>query len=205
MRHVGQELRLEPADLGDLRVGRLQLPEVGLQLLVEPAVLDRDRGLVGDDLEDGDVELGEGIDPLPRDGHGAHHPLRGRQRLNHQRARRTALVEHLEARVQGGVGDVERLELFDRVAEDAFAEHEARDVRHHVAMWVGGGGGQLPAALVEQEDGGRVELHHLGGRSQHRVDVVVQRQGTGEETPEPVQQLNLGVGCHVGHIIGHDF
>ena len=95
--------------------------------------------------------------------------------------------------------------MLDGVAEDAFAQDEAGDVGHHVAVRVGGGGGQLAAALVEQEDGGRIELHHLGRRPQHRLDVVVQRERCGEETAEPVQQLNLGVGCHVPDIISHDF
>ncbi len=95
--------------------------------------------------------------------------------------------------------------MFDGVAEDAFAQDEVGDVRHHVAVRVGGGGGQLSAALVEQEDGGGIELHHLGRRPQHRLDVVAQRQRGGKKTPEPVQQLNLGVGCHVPDIISHDF
>ena len=205
VRHVGEVLRLEPADLADLGVGGLQFSEVGLQLLVETAVLDRDRGLVGDDLEDRGIQLGEGIDPLPRDRHRADHPLGRGQRLDHERARRPALVEHLEARVEGGVGDVEGLELLDGVAEDAVAQDEAGDVGHHVAVRIGGGGGQLAAALVEQEDGGRIELHHLGRRPQHRFDVFVQRERCGEQTAEPVQQLNLGVGCHVPDIISHDF
>src|SRR5713101_5116127 len=64
VRHVGEELGLEPADLGNLGIGGLQLPEVSLELLIEAPVLDGDRGLVGDDLEDRGVQLGEGIDPL---------------------------------------------------------------------------------------------------------------------------------------------
>src|ERR1700674_1772974 len=194
VRHIGEELGLEPADFGDLGIGDLQLPEVVLELLVEASVLDRDRGLVGDDLEDRGVKLGERIDPLPRDGHRADYPLRRRQRLDHERARGSALVEDLEARVEGGVGDVEGLELLDGVAQDAIAKDEAGDVGHQVAVRIGGGGGQLPAALVQQKHGGRIELHHLGGGPQHRLDVVVQGQRGGEEPTEPVQQLNLGVG-----------
>src|SRR6202043_3913555 len=124
------------AHLSDLGVGRLQLVEVALELFVQAAVLDRDGGLVGDDLEDGDVQLGEGIDSLARDGHGAHYPLGRRQRLNHQRGWRAALGEHREATSQGGGGDVELVELHDRVAEDAFSENEARNVQHHVAVGV---------------------------------------------------------------------
>ena len=105
----------------------------------------------------------------------------------------------------GRVADIEGLELLHGIAEDALPQDKAGDVRHHILMWVGGARGQLPAALVEQEDGGRVELHHLGSGAQHRLDVLGQRQGGGEKTTEPVQQLNLGVGSHVGHIIGHDF
>ena len=161
VRHVREEFGFEAADFRDLGVRGFQLAQVGLQLLVEAPVVDRDRRLVGNDLEDGDVELGEGVDSLARDGHGADDPLRGRERLHHQRAGGAALVEDLESRIEGGVGDVEGLELLDRVAEDAVAQHEVGDVRHLVFVRIGGAGGQLTAALIEEKDGGGVELHHL--------------------------------------------
>ena len=73
--HVGEQLALQPGDLGDVGVGDLQLAGAVGDLLdlaplggVETGVVDGDGRLVGDDLHQCLLDRGEGVDLLPRDG-----------------------------------------------------------------------------------------------------------------------------------------
>jgi len=77
-------------------------------------------------------------------------------------------------------------------AHNALAQDESGDVRHRILVRVGGHGGKHLAAFVQEEHRGGIELHHLGGGTQHGGDVVIQRQRCREEPAEPVEQLDLG-------------
>ena len=201
--HVGEELALEPRDLVDLGVAALELAlllgdlrQLHRLALVQAGVVDGDGRLVGDDLHQRLLDGGEGPHLAPRHGQRAHQSLRRLQRHDQAAARRMGHRQVLEAAVLGGVGHRHHLAALRGPADDALAELERGHLGDRLGEGEGGDGAQALAVLVEQEDGGGVAGHQVGGGLQHEVDGLFQLQAGGEEIADLTEQVDNDLVVH---------
>jgi hypothetical protein len=167
--------------IGDVGVGYLQLAGAVGDLLdlpllggVEAGVVDGDRRLVGDDLDQGLLDRREGLDLLPRDGQCPHQAPGRLQRHDQDRPRRVAHLEVLETTVLGRVVDRDDLSLLGCPANDPLPQLETG----HLADRLGEGErrdrGEGAIVLVEEKNGGRVTDSQVAGRLEHEIDGLLQ-------------------------------
>jgi hypothetical protein len=163
VRHVGQELRL-------VAVGGLELAALVLDLPEQPRVLDGQRRLAGEGLEDIDDLRGKFAGRLLGDGEAADEVILTQQR-NAQEGPRSRLQQDIAERAAvrprlGDVGDLDRLERHGHAPGDALAPPDRRPpshVDHFVREIVGGAEEELLGALVVLVDGARFGAGELVG------------------------------------------
>ena len=201
--HVGQEFALQPRDLGDLRIGdldlsllRRDLAELGALRCVQPRVVDADGGLAGDDPHQRLFDAGEGLHLATRQSESADETL-GRLERHHQTGpRRVRETQGFEAPVLGGIRDRDELAALRCPAHDALTELESSDLTEVVGEWVRGDSGQGTTVLIEEEDRGSIAVDQVGGGLEHEVDRLLQLQTRREEVSDLAQKVDNDLVVH---------
>ena len=163
--------RRQKRDLHALREPHLFLEPllVGAYLLVEPSVLDRDRGLTGKQRQDLDVALRERVELGALqidDADAAVLDQEGNRQLGAHVGNQLDV-----ARVLRHVGDEHRLAMERRVADQPFAQTHARD-RHLLAVLHGKLHLELVIGVQEQDAEGAIVDHATGELRDPREQLV---------------------------------
>ena len=189
--HVGEELRLVAA-------GRLELPTLVRDLAEEAGVLDGQRGLGGEGLQELDDLRREGARRLLADREPADQLVFAQHRDGEQGAGPRAEEDVAEGPVIGvrrrDVGNLDRLARHRHAALDAltFAGRRAPGQGHHLLVKVVGGAEvEGFGRLVVLEDGAGVSPGQLAGSRHDGLEHRVQIEGRAERPAHVAQGREL--------------
>ncbi len=195
--HVGQELALQPGDLGDVGVGDLQLAGAVGDLLdlaplggVEARVVDGDGRLVGDDLHERLLHGGEGVDLFAGHGQRSDQAPGRFQGQDQDRSGRVAHLEVLEAAVLGRVAHGDDLALLGRPANDALTQLESSHPADLLREGEGRDRRQGAVVVIEQKDRGRIAGCQVAGRLEHEIDGLLQLEAGREEVAHLAEEID---------------
>ena len=201
--HVCQELALQTRDLGDLRIGDLDLALLRRDLAqlrtlrrVQPRVVDADGGLARDDPHQRLLDARERLHLAPGECQRTDEPLR-RLEWHHQAgARRIRKAESLETPVLGGIRDGHELAPLRGPSHDALTELESGDLSEVVGEWKRRNRRKPQTVLVHEKDGRRIAVDEVGCGLEHEVDRLLQFQAGREEVSDLTQKVDNDLVVH---------